>query len=461
MGEVSAGSRLGIGGRRLLPAAAGLAVAGLLITAACGSGPTRAASGAGPAKSASSPGGIGSTADCNSLATCYTPQELQVAYGVKPLLNRDIDGRGETVVLPEVGETHGQPPMVSDIRQDMAQFDALFHLPAAHLRAMTTLAGGSAPWLAYGEEVLDAEMVHAIAPGASIDIVVLPPTALANDANAVASAIASLRLAGTLGGIVSVSEGGQVGGEQCTTKAEADQVDAVLREDASRNVTVVAASGDSGAAAESCSIIPQGPYTPVKGVTLISSDPYVLGAGGTTLTASRTTGAWISETAWGLPYGDPGSLFQASSGGFSRFFARPAYQDGVTGIGAARGVPDVSADANGHTGMALTISTGPGRYLIRNSGGTSAAAPLWAALIALADQYAGRQLGFVNPAIYRIAESASYHQAFHDITSGNNTAEFPPVTIAGYHAHAGWDPVTGWGSPDAQYLIPLLARYAV
>ncbi len=368
MGEASAGFRLGIGGRRLLPAAAGLAVAGLLITAACGSGPTRAASGAGSAMPASSPGGIGSTADCNSLATCYTPQELQVAYGVKPLLDRGIDGRGETVVLPEVGETHGQPPMVSDIRQDMVQFDALFHLPAAHLRAVTTLAGGSSPWLAYGEEVLDAEMVHAIAPGASIDIVVLPPTALANDANAGASAIASLRLAGTLGGIVSVSEGGQVGGEQCTTKAEADRVDAVLREDARRHVTVVAASGDSGAAAESCSLIPQGPYTPVKGVTLISSDPYVLGAGGTTLTTSRTTGSWISETAWGLPYGDPGSLFQASSGGFSRFFARPAY---------------------------------------------------------------------------RIAESTSYHQAFHDMTSGNNTAEFPPVTITGYHAHAGWDPVTG------------------
>ena len=73
--------------------------------------------------------------------------------------------------------------MVSDIRQDMAQFDTLFHLPAAHLRAVTTLAGGSSPWLAYGEEVLDAEMVHAIAPGASIDIVVLPPTALANDTN--------------------------------------------------------------------------------------------------------------------------------------------------------------------------------------------------------------------------------------------------------------------------------------
>jgi subtilase family serine protease len=464
---------LGAGRRRLLGAAAGLAAAclaaaGLLITAAgsaqpasaAGSAPARPASGGGPAKPVGSPAGIGPTADCNSLTTCYTPQELQVAYGVKPLLDRGIDGRGETVVLPEVGEVSGQPPAVSDIRQDLAKFDALFHLPAAHLRALTTLAGGSAPWLAYGEEVLDVEMVHAIAPGASIDIVVLPPTALANHANAVASAIASLRLAGTLGGIVSASEGGQVGGEQCTTRTDAERVDAVLRADASRHVTVVAAAGDSGAAAESCSLIPQGSYTPVKGVTLISSDPYVLGAGGTTLTASRSTGAWISETAWGLPYGDPGSLFQASSGGFSRFFARAAYQDGVPGIGAARGVPDVSADANGHTAMAMVISTGADSRYIRDDGGTSAAAPLWAALIALADQYAGRHLGFVNPAIYRIAESASYHQAFHDITSGNNTAEFPPITIAGYHAHAGWDPVTGWGSPDAQYLIPLLARYA-
>jgi subtilase family serine protease len=302
-------------------------------------------------------------------------------------------------VLPEVGEVSGQPPAVSDIRQDLAKFDALFHLPAAHLRAVTTLAGESAPWLAYGEEVLDVEMVHAIAPGASIDIVVLPATALANDANAVASAIASLRLAGTLGGIVSASEGGQVGGGQCTTKADAERVDAVLREDASRHVTAVAASGDSGAAAESCSIIPQGSYTPVKGVTLISSDPYVLGAGGTTLTANRATGAWIGETAWGLPYGDPGSLFQASSGGFSRFFGRPAYQDGVPGIGAARGVPDVSADANGHTAMAMVISTGPGGRYIRDGGGTSAAAPLWAALIALADQYAGRR--FLSPGLPR------------------------------------------------------------
>jgi subtilase family serine protease len=98
--------------------------------------------------------------------------------------------------------------------------------------------------------------------------------------------------------------------------------------------------------------------------------------------------------------------------------------------------------------------------MITNAGGTSASAPTWAALIALADQYAGHHLGFVNPAIYQIARGPGYHRAFHDITTGNNTAEFPLKAIAGYRAGPGWDPVTGWGSPDAQVLVPLLARYA-
>jgi hypothetical protein len=82
-------------------------------------------------------------------------------------------------------------------------------------------------------------------------------------------------------------------------------------------------------------------------------------------------------------------------------------------------------------------------------------------LIALADEdeHAGRQLGFVNPAIYQIARGPQYRQAFHDVTSGNNTVQFPPKEIAGYLAGPGWDPVTGCGRPDAQVLVPLLARY--
>jgi subtilase family serine protease len=186
----------------------------------------------------------------------------------------------------------------------------------------------------------------------------------------------------------------------------------------------------------------------------------VLAAGGTSLDASHATGTYTSETAWGLPFGSPGTQFQASGGGFSRRVARPAYQTGVPGIAATRGVPDVSADASPHTGMALVISSGGNQYTIRNSGGTSASAPLWAGLIALADQYAGRHLGFVNPAIYRIGRSASYHEAFHDITTGNNTPAFPGRTIEGYTAQPGWDAVTGWGSPNASELILLLARYS-
>lgn len=109
--------------------------------------------------------------------------------------------------------------------------------------------------------------------------------------------------------------------------------------------------------------------------------------------------------------------------------------------------------------MALAISVGGGRVYIRNSGGTSASAPIWAGLVALADQYAHRHLGFVSPALYRIARSARYHQAFHDITMGSNTVKFPPRTFQGYRAAPGWDPVTGLGSPDARVLVPLLARY--
>ena len=108
--------------------------------------------------------------------------------------------------------------------------------------------------------------------------------------------------------------------------------------------------------------------------------------------------------------------------------------------------------------MALDFSVDGKDHFI-GAGGGSAAVPLWAAVIALADQYAGRDLGFVNPALYQIARSAYYHQAFHDVTTGTNTVKFGTQTIAGYQAAPGWDPVTGWGSPNAQVLIPLLARY--
>jgi len=386
-----------------------------------------------------------------------------VAYGFRPLLDRGINGHGETVVLPELAESRLNPPLVTNLRQDMAAFDNLFHLPAARMRVVTTLAGARSPWLAFGEEVLDVEMVHALAPEATLVILLLPSTSLNNTKNAVSAAVASLHLGSTEGGVMSISAAAQIGGEHCVSREQARSLNTALQAAARRHVTVVAVSGDIGAVAEPCDVYGAltgaRTFTPVKEVNLLASDPLVLGVGGTSLTASHATGGWQVETAWGLPYGVPGSPFQASGGGRSHLFPRPAYQDGISGIGTTRAVPDVSADANGHTGMALVLSGG-GKTMIRNSGGTSASAPIWAALIALADQYAGRHLGFVNPAIYQIGGGLRYHQAFHDVASGNNTVQFPPKTITGYRAVPGWDPVTGWGAPDAQVLVPLLAHDA-
>ena len=263
---------------------------------------------------------------------------------------------------------------------------------------------------------------------------------------------------------------GQIGGEHCVTRAQLARLNAALQAVAARHVTVVAATGDAGAAGEPCSLstgLFGGPVSaPVREPILIASDPLVLSVGGTSLTASSAAGAYGSETSFDLSHGgSAGTWFQASGGGFSHLFTRPSYQDGMPGIGAgqvgsSRGVPDVSADGDPDTGMMMVLSAGPGQHTVQQHGGTSASAPLWAGIIALADQYAGRHLGFVNPAVYRIALSARYHQAFHDVTAGDNTASFPSTTIAGYRAAPGWDPVTGWGSPDANVLVPLLAKYA-
>jgi subtilase family serine protease len=454
--------------RRLPGRVSGLAIAIGLLVAACGPAQT-AATGtatahrtARPSSSASPP--PSSTADC--AATCYTPQQLEVAYGVQPLLQRGIDGSGETVVLPELAETQLNPPVVTDLRQDFAAYDRLFRLPAPRLKVVSTFPGPAHPWLAFGEEVLDAEVVHAIAPRAALTIVLVKGTSLDSADQAVAASVAALRLGASEGGIISLSPAGQIGGEHCVDHAQLTQLNAALQADADHHVTVVAATGDIGAAGEPCALIDalggsMSGFTPRKEVGLVASDPLVLSAGGTTLDASHTTGAWTGETAWGLPDGSPGSAFQASGGGFSHLFRRPSYQNGVQGIGSMRGIPDVAADGDPVTGIAVITSNAGGGYTSSGHAGTSASAPLWAGIIALADQYAQRHLGFVNPAIYQIARGSQYHQAFHDVTAGNsNTAEFPPTTITGYRAGPGWDPVTGWGSPDAQVLIPLLAQYA-
>jgi subtilase family serine protease len=388
--------------------------------------------------------------DClHAPATCYAPGQFRVAYGVESLLDHGIDGHGETVVVPELATPKGQG---TDIRKDLAGLDSTFGLPAARISVDNAIAHAPSPWTAQGEEVEDTEIVHAIAPGAAIRVVLFNGSAVASPAGFAAAITTFLGLG--QGNVLSISASL---GEHYFTKAELSGIDGALRADQASHVTVVAASGDYGAVSD----MNLGQTTPVKEVSLPASDPLVLAVGGTSLTANRASGSYIREKAWNTLPAEPGGHSSASAGGYSHVFARPSYQNGVPGAGATRGVPDVAGDAAFNTGMAVYVS-GPGGGILTGATGTSAAAPLWAGLVALADQFAGRPLGFVDPAIYRIARGPAYRAAFHDVTTGNNTfvLKRPATRVAGYQAAPGWDPVTGWGSPDAQILVPLLALYA-
>jgi subtilase family serine protease len=366
------------------------------------------------------------------LGPCYSPQAYELAYGVAPLLSQGTDGRGETVVMPELAET----PPSTDIRQDLATFDSKFGLPPAKLRVVNTIAQSATPYLASDEEVEDIEMVHAIAPGAALDIALVPQSAASSTAN-FAAALTEVVRAGVALHAAVVSISASIG-EHDLTPAEAAQMHTALQQARDNHVTVIAASGDTGAISDD---------GPPRQVSMPASDPLVLAAGGTILDAASPAGTYLGEMAWNG--GD-----DASGGGYSSLFPGPAYQDGVTRAGNTRGVPDVAANADSTTAMAIAYSDGGLRPAI----GTSAAAPLWAGVIALADQQAGQHLGYVNPIIYGIARSPAYHRAFHDVVTGDNSVLSPTGVIVGYDAGPGWDPVTGWGSPNAQYLIPLLAH---
>jgi subtilase family serine protease len=442
------GANLGLRSARALAVA--VTVAGLATSCGGTRSPSSASSpSAAPARSSG-------LVDCLTASRCYAPGQLRVAYGIQPLLSEGIDGRGQTVVLPEFAETGpAAPPKVSDIRQDLSDFDSRFGLPPAQIQVITTLAGSPAsPWLASVEEVVDTEMVHAVAPDAAIRELLVAPADVSTPAKEAATFLTQDQIAVSHGDVISLSGGF---GEHFASPADVSTINSALEYSAARHVTFVASSGDGGAISDLGTF---GSSTPVKEVSLPASNPLVLAVGGTSLRANPVTGAYVSETALNtLPEVVDGHS-EGSGGGFSHLFAKPAYQDGVPGLGATRGVPDVAGDGSSTSDMAFVFASPGGAYALLAEGGTSVAAPLWAGLIALADQEAGHPLGLVNPAIYQIARSPHYHQAFHDVTTGNNSVVLNGDTITGYQAGPGWDPVTGWGTPDAQVLVPLIAHDA-
>ena len=195
-----------------------------------------------------------------------------------------------------------------------------------------------------------------------------------------------------------------------------------------------------------------------------ADDPYITVVGGTTLTTDSSSGAWTAETAWLSPASNDGmgdiTPEYATGGGVSLVYPIPSWQQGISmnanqGSTTMRNSPDVSMVANN-----ITVFWGNDAFGISfpmPEVGTSFAAPLWAGLIALANEQAADNsqppVGFANPVLYAIAKSASYQSCFHDITTGMNTNTSSPTK---YYAVAGYDLCTGLGTPNGDNLIPAL-----
>jgi subtilase family serine protease len=217
--------------------------------------------------------------------------------------------------------------------------------------------------------------------------------------------------------------------------------DNYFKEMATQGQSFFQASGDSDA------------YT--SSIPFPCDNPYITEVGGTTLTDNGTGGSWSSETAWNWGYDSSAKEYVGSSGGISPTYSIPSWQTGISmtankGSTTKRNVPDVALTANN-----VYVEEGGGAYSV---GGTSCAAPLWAAFTALVNQQAvaaGKStVGFVNQAIYTIGAGSSYTTDFHDITTGNNYSSSSPSK---FPAVSGYDLCTGWGTPAGTPLINALA----
>ena len=152
-------------------------------------------------------------------AYCYAPHVFRVAYGIQPLLDRGIDGRGKTVTILVAAPSPHAPagPDDTGIRQDLAAFDRMFGLPAARIQIVTALAGPASPGQASFEEVMDLEIVHMVAPAAALRVVLLPANVMESAATATADMIAALRLAVSSTDVTSIS---WIVGEHFFTRAQ-------------------------------------------------------------------------------------------------------------------------------------------------------------------------------------------------------------------------------------------------
>ncbi len=372
---------------------------------------------------------------------CYSPRQIRNAYNIQPLLNAGITGRDQTVVLIDFATSE-------TLNSDVHLYDQLFGLKDPIINVISPFGPPSINPGFYVETALDVETVHSLAPSATIDLVLVNEDFVGTPSEALSVALSGTKYAidHNLGSVISQSFGL---GESCAGSAYLQQEQSVFSKARAKHITLLASSGDSGAAVLICPS-----FNVEKGVNLPAADPLVTSVGGTSLDATVGSGKYIAETTWNEDANRAG----ATGGGISTAFPVPGYQSGISGL-TGRGVPDVAFDADPLTGVPVVFSQ-QGATVILPIGGTSVGSPAWAAIVALANQQAGRRLGFLNDAIYSILASGSYTEGFNDITIGNNTVTGfgpnGPITITGYNAGTAWDAVTGAGTPKVNSLVSLL-----
>jgi subtilase family serine protease len=402
----------------------------------------------------------------------YLPSQLRSAYGIT---STGPTGAGARVAV--VG-AYASATMAADAQTyagrhaetPWAAGQYTEHVPAG-------LPAQPQAWTV--EETMDVEAVHALAPAADV---VYVASADASDAGFVdaLSQVVDDHLADI------VSNSWVLGADTGVPSATVQAFEQLFLQGATEGIGFVFASGDTGSQAAS-----QDGTGPLQTATEYpASDPFVTAVGGTTL-AIDAAGQAGWETGWETDYAPlsadgtgwtalPGAFADGSGGGPSALFARPWYQNGIVpqaaGGTARRVVPDVAMDADPVTGMLVGQTfalPGASVYAEYSSGGTSLAAPLFAAVQALAQQSAGHPAGFANPALYLAAGQG----AFRDVTDTPAAAPAPPAAVhtvltvsptgtlstsytlatfarsgdAGLACTAGYDNVTGLGSPTPSY----------
>jgi kumamolisin len=347
----------------------------------------------------------------HATADSYTPVQVGDLYGFP----QGATASAQTIGILELGGGYRETDLT-------AYFQSL-NLPAPSVTAVSVDSGQnqpSNPNSADGEVMLDIEICAAVARGAKI-VVYFAPNTDQGFTDGISTAVQDTK---NNPSVLSISWGGP---ESTWTSQAMTALDEACQSAAALGVTITVAAGDDGST--------DGVSDGKNHVDFPASSPHVLACGGTKLVGSGTS--ITSEVVWNELSSNEG----ATGGGVSTVFALPSWQpsssvQSATNQSQFRGVPDVAGDADPTTGYTIRVDgeTAP-------IGGTSAVAPLWAGLIALANQQNGRNAGFANPTLY------ANPTALRDITSGNNGA---------FTARSGWDACTGLGSPNGAAVITAL-----